>query len=116
MKKYPYSGDISTDALSAHFTSFLVGNIKPTLKSEPLDPSDTTGNVITLKGDSFNDLVINNNRNVFVEFYAPWCGHCKKLASVWEKLGDEFAGNNNIVIAKIDATANDVDAEGLVVK
>lgn len=116
MKKYPYSGEISTDALSTHFTSFLAGNIKPTLKSEPLDPSDTTGNVVTLKGDSFNDLVINNNRNVFVEFYAPWCGHCKKLAPVWEELGAEFAADDNIVIAKIDATANDVDAEGLAVK
>jgi protein disulfide-isomerase A1 len=116
MKKYPYSGELSTGALSSHFTSFLAGNVKPTLKSEPLLPSDTTGNVVTLKGDSFNDLVINNNKDVFVEFYAPWCGHCKKLAPVWEKLGEEFSSNDNIVIAQVDATANDVDAPGLSVK
>jgi len=47
---------------------------------------------------------------VLVEFYAPWCGHCKKLAPVYDELGTTLVGVNHIVIAKIDATANDIDA------
>ncbi|KAE9278728.1 hypothetical protein PF001_g25032 [Phytophthora fragariae] len=39
-----------------------------------------------------------------VDFYAPWCGHCKKLAPVYEKVADELKGEVNV--AKVDVTAN----------
>ena len=47
-------------------------------------------------------------QKLLIEFYAPWCGHCKKFAPVMEKVGQKFASNDAVVIAKMDATANDV--------
>lgn len=116
MKKYIYSGAFETAAIEGFFADYFSGKLSPTLKSEDPSSADTAGNVVVLKGKSFNDLVINNSKDVFVEFYAPWCGHCKQLAPTWDALGEEFAGNANIVIAKMDATANEIDVKGLEVK
>lgn len=116
IKKFPYSGTNTVEGVKAFVTSFFNGELKATLKSEKPSPEDLAGNVKVLKGESFADVVLNNNKDVLVEFYAPWCGHCKNLAPVWDKLGDELAGNDNVVIAKMDYTANEVDVKGMSVK
>ena len=50
----------------------LDGKIKPAVKSEESQPEDTEGGVAVLRGSSFRQLVIDNDKDVFVEFYAPW--------------------------------------------
>ena len=45
---------------------------------------------------------------MLVEFYAPWCGHCKKLEPVLVEMAKKLAGDQHLVIAKYDATVNDV--------
>jgi len=116
MKKYPYSGNFDFDGVSAHVNGVISGEIKPTLKSEAPTPEDTLSDVVVLRGTTFNDIVLNNKKDVLVEFYAPWCGHCKKLAPTWDELGAKFRSNENVVIAKIDSTANEIEVPGVNVK
>lgn len=60
--------------------------------------------VTTLTKDNFESMVL-GKKAAFVEFYAPWCGHCKALAPVWEKLGQIYAGDSKtVVIGKVDTT------------
>jgi len=62
--------------------------------------------VYVLTNDNF-DLIVLSKPIILVEFYAPWCGHCKNLEPIYKQLAQKFADNNDLVIAKIDATAND---------
>ncbi|GJE85373.1 protein disulfide isomerase [Phanerochaete sordida] len=64
-------------------------------------------NVIDLTPDNF-DQVVGKGKPALVEFFAPWCGHCKNLAPKYEELADVFAhAKDKVVIAKVDA-----DGEG----
>ena len=68
------------------------------------------------RGTSFAEIVLDNNADVLVEFYAPWCGHCKSLAPIYDQLGEKFKGNDNVKIVKMDMTANEIDVPSVQVK
>jgi len=57
--------------------------------------------VITLNNANF-DSYIRSNRMVLVQFFAPWCGHCKKLAPEYERAAEKLKGK--VPLAKVDAT------------
>eukprot|EP00056_Hartaetosiga_gracilis_P010512 m.155789 g.155789 ORF g.155789 m.155789 type:complete len:356 (-) comp13329_c0_seq1:3468-4535(-) len=63
----------------------------------------TPSDVVVLTERNFDEIVMDENKDVFVEFYAPWCGHCKSLAPTYEKFGTTFKNEDDIVIAKMDA-------------
>ena len=92
-----------------NFEKFLkdyeAGNLEAYLKSEPVP--DQTGPVKIAVAKNFDELVNKNEKDILIEFYAPWCGHCKKLAPTYDELGEKMAGEK-VDIVKMDATANDV--------
>ncbi|XP_012555304.1 uncharacterized protein LOC100198247 isoform X1 [Hydra vulgaris] len=58
---------------------------------------------LTLTKENFDSHVLDSRKNVLVEFYAPWCGHCKNLAPTYEKVAETFKNEPNCVVAKVDA-------------
>lgn len=83
-------------------------NLEPYLKSEAV-PETNDGPVKIAVAKNFDEIVTNNGKDTLIEFYAPWCGHCKKLAPVFDELGEKLK-DENVSIVKVDATANDVPA------
>merc|ERR1712136_609816 len=61
--------------------------------------------LFTLTEKSFKNHVAKGD--TFIKFYAPWCGHCKKLAPTWVQLADKYASTEGVTIAKVDCTSND---------
>ncbi|KAJ1915250.1 protein disulfide-isomerase precursor [Mycoemilia scoparia] len=109
--KYPFPQDkkITTKAIKKFVTKFVDGDLKPSIKSEPI-PETNDEPVKVVVADSFKDVVFDKEKDVLLELYAPWCGYCKRLAPTYEKLAKVLENNKNLVIAKIDATANDMPA------
>jgi len=114
MRKYAYTEDIkemTTESIKKFIDEVLSGKIRPHLKSEAIPAND--GPLTTLVGDNWADIVMDENKDVLVKYYAPWCGHCKKLAPIWDELADSVKDMDDLVIAKFDATANEVEGLGV---
>ncbi|CAD7700193.1 unnamed protein product [Ostreobium quekettii] len=60
-------------------------------------------NVVTLTSKNFKEATA-DGKLWLIKFYAPWCGHCKRLAPTWKELGDDYEGSKEIAIAHIDCT------------
>jgi len=100
--------EFTAENLAKWVEGVLTGESQPFKKSEPI-PESNDGPVFTLVHKNF-DKVVGVDKPVFVEYYAPWCGHCKELAPIWEELG-RSVDKSKVLIAKIDATANYFDAD-----
>jgi len=62
--------------------------------------------VTELTPANFDEIALDSTKDVLVEFFAPWCGHCKHLAPDYEKVAAAFINEKNVVIAKVDADAH----------
>ncbi|KAJ3281936.1 protein disulfide-isomerase precursor [Borealophlyctis nickersoniae] len=110
--KYPFDQEkeMTAEAIGEFVKDFVAGKIQPSLKSQEI-PESNDEPVKVVVGKNYEDIVMDADKDVFIEFYAPWCGHCKKLAPIWDQLATKVAGHKNIVIAKMDATENDLPAD-----
>ncbi|CAN0571430.1 unnamed protein product, partial [Ectocarpus sp. 12 AP-2014] len=52
--------------------------------------------VVDLTENNFKEMVLDSDEMWLVEFFAPWCGHCKKLEPEWESAAGQLSGSVNV--------------------
>lgn len=97
-----YSGTRDVDPLKTWITKEM-----EELKGIEVVEPEEDGSVTLLTAKTFEKKT-SDGKVYFVKFYAPWCGHCKRLAPTWDELAGEFkaAADSNVVIAKVDCTVH----------
>ncbi|KAF5294832.1 hypothetical protein FQA39_LY00316 [Lamprigera yunnana] len=105
-QKFVMSDDFSIETFEKFIKDLVGEKLEPYLKSESI-PETNDEPVKIAVAKNFDDVVMNNGKDTLIEFYAPWCGHCKKLTPIYEELAKALE-NEDISIVKMDATANDV--------
>ncbi|XP_063270563.1 protein disulfide-isomerase-like protein of the testis [Prinia subflava] len=100
--------EVTVHNLKEFCQSYLSGKAKQHLSSEEIPQDWDKMPVKVLVGKNFNSIIFNKSLTVFVMFYAPWSHECRRLLPIWDKLGEQFEGRRDVMIAKIDVTANDI--------
>jgi protein disulfide-isomerase A1 len=102
----PSDQELTKDVFTNWAQKYLNKELEQTKRTENAPAEHTVAGLTTLVGSTFQELVEDADTDVFVEFYAPWCGHCKQLTPVFEAVAKTLE-SEPVRIAKIDATAND---------
>ncbi|XP_024544402.1 protein disulfide isomerase-like 1-4 [Selaginella moellendorffii] len=105
-RKFMLDKDITTDNLKAFGEDFLADKLQQFYKSEPV-PEKNDGDVKIVVGSNFDEIVLDESKDVLLEIYAPWCGHCQALEPIYNKLAARLREVKSLVIAKMDGTANE---------
>lgn len=99
---------ITTAVLDKFANDYKEGKLQQNLKSADTPADWDAKPVKVLTGQNFADVALDATKDVLVEFYAPWCGHCKQLVPIYDQLAEAYEGEPSVVIAKMDSTENEV--------
>ncbi|KAG8740625.1 hypothetical protein FRC10_004083 [Ceratobasidium sp. 414] len=115
-KTAEYAGDRSHDDLSKFIDGHVAKYTQSTSESTVSPVPETThlnpdGTVLVVSPDKFEETLAKGP--TFVKFYAPWCGHCKKLAPVWVKLAAKAKGRATIAEVDCDQYGNLCKSQGV---
>ncbi|KAG7315758.1 hypothetical protein KOW79_020624 [Hemibagrus wyckioides] len=103
------SDQLDIQTITDFCQSYLQGKVKPKLQSEPIPDGWDKQPVKELVGINFERVAFNEKKNVLVLFYAAWSSESRALFPLFEDLAKHYNDTEDVVVARIDITANDVN-------
>jgi protein disulfide-isomerase A1 len=110
-KKFVLKGEVNKADVEKFLNGIADGSVTADVKSEPV-PETNDGPVRQVVATTMQEELFQEDKDVLLKAYAPWCGHCKNMAEDYKALGAELP-KDKIVIAEIDGSANDSTIEGI---
>ncbi|XP_031667095.1 protein disulfide-isomerase isoform X3 [Oncorhynchus kisutch] len=101
------SDTLDTPTIIAFCKTYLDGTAQPKMQSEALPADWDQKPVIQLVGENLERLAFNPDKTAFIMFYLPYSEESRSLFPLWEELALHFLDREEVVIARIDASAND---------
>ena len=110
IKKYKIEGEINEENILNFINNWENKKIKSYVKSSE-EPKENNEDVFIVVGNTYEKEVINNNKDIMVLFYSPWCYHCKALLPKYEEVAKKLKKKNNkLILMKINAIENEVES------
>lgn len=104
----PMKPDLMQEDYMIRWVDSVVNRVeKPWVRSQD-ETQDKTSPITKIVGTNLDKITKDPTKEVFVDFYAPWCGHCTRLAPTWEQVAYYFQYDQDLLIANFDCTQNDV--------
>jgi len=77
---FPTDTTVTQQSIRDWLQAYQRGELKPYVKAQSTPPEaiQNDDSVMTVDDQNFEELVLDNTTDVLLEFYAPWCGHCKR--------------------------------------
>ena len=112
IQKWYLNGTFSENKMNEFIEDYLKGKFKASIKSEEIPKEQKE--VFKVVGNTFMKEVIENDKDVLVKFYSPYCGHCKKLEPTYIELGKRFENLKDYVrIAEFNMLENTLEYESV---
>eukprot|EP00903_Cladosiphon_okamuranus_P009866 g9373.t1 len=117
---YRMDGDFSEKNVADFVDAYVKGSLQAVHVEEIPKDSEFAGSdideideddVVVLTPENFDSIVKQGDKDVMLEFYAPWCGHCKSLRPVYAEVASEVSHMASVVVAKMDADTHTPPAE-----
>ncbi|TDH16382.1 hypothetical protein EPR50_G00019450 [Perca flavescens] len=103
------SDTLDVQTIKSFCQSYLDGKAKPKMQSEPIPEGWDKQPVKELVGMTLEKVAFNPNNTVFVLFYLPYSPESRALFPLWEDLAEALKEREDVVVARIDASANDIN-------
>merc|ERR1719199_522803 len=110
-KKFVMKDEVTKENVEKFLNGIADGSVEADVKSEPV-PETNDGPVRQVVAKTMAEEIFQEDKDVLLKAYAPWCGHCKNMAEDYKSVGAELP-KDKIVIAEIDGSANDSTVEGV---
>ncbi|KAM6942105.1 protein disulfide-isomerase [Lycodopsis pacificus] len=103
------SDTLDVQTIQTFCQSYLQGKAKPKMQSEPIPEGWDKQPVKELVGMTLEKVGFNPDKTVFVLFYLPYSAESRALFPLWEELAEAMKEREDMVVARIDASANDIN-------
>ncbi|KAM7009214.1 protein disulfide-isomerase [Tautogolabrus adspersus] len=100
------SESLDVETIKTFCQSYLQGTAKPKMQSEEIPEGWEEQPVKELVGMTLEKVAFNPNKTVFVLFYLPYSKASHAVFPLWEELAEALKDREDVVIARIDASAN----------